>query len=200
MKIRYDKYSLIDVIKPSTNSTYRDDHISFWSFMKYMPWTTCVYRKAKDSLSGRRKDRFFFNPNNLHQSLLWVSRQSQQMGKRINPPHICKHQGETSLSWTREYKDVCKSGVKLRVPIRRRWVSVREWRLSYKMILLEVNQYGGLMKTTLLASFERSMALFRQDSPQGTDAREGVRSLPLVFIGRSCYKLSWSGLETSPVP
>lgn len=91
-------------------------------------------------------------------------------------------------------------GVKLRVPIRRRWVSVREWRLSYKMILLEVNQYGGLMKTTLLASFERSMALFRQDSPQGTDAREGIRSLPLVFIGRSCYKLSWSGLETSPVP
>lgn len=133
-----------------------------WNICPEQP--ACI-EKPKTVYLGEEKIDFFFNPNDLHQSLLWVSRQSQQMGKRINPPHICKHQEETSLSWTWEYKEVCKSGVKLHVPIRRRWVSGREWRLSYKMIPLEVNQYEGLMKTTLLASFERSMALFRQDSP-----------------------------------
>lgn len=167
-----------------------------WNICPEQP--ACI-EKPKTVYLGEEKIDFLFKskwlPSELTLSLTTVPAD----GQKINSPHVCKHQGETSLPWTWEYRKFVSPGSNNVSPLEADglvWASggwVTRW------FQWEVNQHGGLMKTTLLASFERSMALFSPipSSTQGIEDREDFRSLPLAFIGRSCYKLSWSGLETS---
>lgn len=165
-------------------------------------WNTCpeqpaCIEKPKTVHLGEENIDFLFKSKWLTSELtLSLTAVPADGGKDQLSPHL-QAPGETSLPWIWEYRKFVSPRSNNVSPLEADGLVWESGGWVTRWFQLEVNQSGGLMKTTLLASFERSMALFRQDSPQGIEAREDFRSLPLAFIGRSCCKLSWSGLETS---
>lgn len=125
----------------------------------------------------------------------WVSPQSQQMDKRINLP-ICKHPGEASLPWIWEYRKFFSPGSNYVSPLEGDGLERKNGGQLTRWFLLKINQYRFNDDCHSSLALGHSRALFRQDSPQGTDAREDLLSLPCACIGRSGCKLS---LGSSPV-